>query len=79
MALNDENMTTAVGSQIYDKASEGLQVSGSGGQDKPAIYEADGTPVESNGLAHTIEGMESNKAWYAYFLTRDFWIVLVLG
>ncbi|KAH8816852.1 hypothetical protein F5884DRAFT_237098 [Xylogone sp. PMI_703] len=43
--------------------------------------ETDGSgEVDNSALEHAIETIEDKKkAWYAYFLTRDFWIVLVLG
>ena len=31
-------------------------------------------------LNHAIEALEKRRtAWYAYLLTRDFWLVLVIG
>ncbi|RFU32383.1 hypothetical protein B7463_g3950, partial [Scytalidium lignicola] len=43
--------------------------------------ETDGSgEVDTAVLEHAIEAIEEKKkAWYAYFLTRDFWIVLLLG
>lgn len=36
--------------------------------------------VDAEVLEHAIEVLEGKKkAWYAYLLTRDFWLVLLIG
>jgi solute carrier family 35 protein F1/2 len=36
--------------------------------------------VDGEVLEHAIEALEGKKkAWYAYLLTRDFWLVLLIG
>jgi solute carrier family 35 protein F1/2 len=62
------------------KNSDGLEVTGeeSGSMEMRAQGEEDG--VDGEVLEHAIEVLESKKqAWYAYLLTRDFWLVLVIG
>ncbi|KAI9743404.1 MAG: hypothetical protein M1818_003251 [Claussenomyces sp. TS43310] len=83
--------TTAIESGVYpvdgsayDKhTEEELGPSGSGGdrQSGRGVYEMGATQVgERVELAHAIDEIERKKsAWYAYLLTKDFWIVLVLG
>lgn len=86
MSSKEESRTTAVEApghtvgEFYNKTSDGLEPTGSGSQDAPGSYEMGNAPAERVELAHAIAEIESKKkAWYAYLLTRDFWIVLVLG
>lgn len=39
-----------------------------------------GNQVDGEILEHAIENLEAKKkVWWAYLLTRDFWIIILLG
>lgn len=39
-----------------------------------------GNQVDAEILEHAIENLEAKKkVWWAYLLTRDFWIIILLG
>ena len=61
------------------KASDGLE--GTVGDSPSLEMHAQGADaVDGEVLEHAIEALEGKKkAWYAYLLTRDFWLVLILG
>ena len=66
--------------ESYRKSSDGLQGTGeeSGSMEMHAHVGEDG--VDPEVLEHAIEALESKKrAWYAYLLTKDFWVVLLIG
>jgi len=35
--------------------------------------------VKNDDIGHAIDELENKKSWFAYLMTRDFYIVLVLG
>ncbi|KAI9825109.1 MAG: hypothetical protein M1832_001429 [Thelocarpon impressellum] len=50
---------------------------GKAGHGAPEVVEVNGS---NNGPGSTVEELAArDKSWYAYFKTRDFWMVLVLG
>jgi solute carrier family 35 protein F1/2 len=65
----------------YLKSTDG-EASGSAANGPAGVYEmrAPEDGIDRADLAHAIDEIESKKkSWYAYMLTRDFWIVLALG
>lgn len=85
---NVETKTTAIetqrdvgnGNGESYKGSDGLKGVGeeSGSMEMHAQVGEDG--VDPEVLEHAIEALEGKKkAWYAYLLTRDFWLVLLIG
>lgn len=90
MAAKNATKTTAIETQqdmgighvngeTY-KGSDGLEGMGeeSGSMEMRAQTADDG--VDGEVLEHAIEVLEGKKkAWYAYLLTRDFWLVLLIG
>ncbi|TGO75129.1 hypothetical protein BELL_0232g00010 [Botrytis elliptica] len=72
-----ETNVNALEGDRHAKSSDGAQGSGSFGM---ASDRATGDQVDGEILEHAIENLETkNKKWWAYLLTRDFWIVLILG
>jgi solute carrier family 35 protein F1/2 len=66
----------------YRKTSDGLE--GNGEQSRSIEMGAREVNAEDivdpEVLEYAIEALESKKkAWYAYLLTRDFWVVLLIG
>lgn len=73
-------------SQYYSKSADGIEsgpgVGMNGTEPVNGVFEIPSNANGVNGieLAQALEEIEKKKkAWYAYFLTRDFWIVLALG
>lgn len=72
-----ETNVNALEGDRHTKSSDGAQGSGSFGM---ASDRAAGNQVDGEVLEHAIENLETkNQKWWAYLLTRDFWIILVLG
>ncbi|TEY65665.1 hypothetical protein BOTCAL_0137g00010 [Botryotinia calthae] len=72
-----ETNVNALEGDGHTKSSDGAQGSGSFGM---ASDGAAGNQVDGEVLEHAIETLETkNNKWWAYLLTRDFWIILVLG
>jgi solute carrier family 35 protein F1/2 len=66
--------------ESYRKSSDGLEGTGEegGSMEMHAHVGEDG--VDPEVLEYAIEALESKKrAWYAYLLTKDFWLVLLIG
>ena len=89
MASKNATMTSAIETQQdmgighvngeYYKPSDGLEGTGdeSGSMEmRPQVTD----DVDGEVLEQAIEALEGQKkAWYAYLLTRDFWLVLLIG
>lgn len=61
------------------KASDGLEGTGGGGG-SGSMELRDDSGVDEAVLEQGIEALEQKgKKWYAYLMTRDFWLVLVIG
>lgn len=68
--------------ETYRKSSDGLETNaqGIGRLDTTGERGIEDDEVNPEILAHGLEALEGKKkAWYSYFTTRDFWIVLTLG
>lgn len=68
--------------ETYRKSSDGLETNaqGTGSLDMAGERRVGDDEVDPEILAHGLEALEGKKkAWYSYFTTRDFWIVLALG
>jgi len=92
MASKNGSKTTAIEAheipigESYRKSTDGLEVSngeGSGSIEmigNEGIRSIDDEVLDPIILEQAIEALEGKRTtWYAYFLTRDFWLVLAIG
>lgn len=78
-ATGVETNINSLGGERHTKSSDGTAAAGSGSFEM-ADDRATGDQIDGEILEHAIENLESKKkAWWAYLLTRDFWMVLILG
>jgi solute carrier family 35 protein F1/2 len=84
---NSETKTTAVETHAIGNGESYRKSNGLEGNAENGDYMTAGRRVNSRGeevdgevLEHAIEALEKKKtAWYAYLLTKDFWLVLLIG
>ncbi len=82
-----ETKTTAVETHAIDngefyRKSDGMEGNGESSNSMTAGRRVNGLDEEVDGevLEHAIEALESKRtAWYAYLVTKDFWLVLLIG
>ncbi|KAB8295977.1 hypothetical protein EYC80_008794 [Monilinia laxa] len=74
-----ETNISSLGEERHTKSSDGA-APGSSGSFETAGNRAAEDQVDGEVLEHAIENLKTkNGAWWAYLLTRDFWIILLLG
>ncbi|KAI9649288.1 hypothetical protein NHQ30_001860 [Ciborinia camelliae] len=84
--MGDDMKATGVETNVNCLTGERhIRSSDGAAPDESANFEMNGSgatesEVHGEGLEHAIENLEGKKkAWWGYLLTRDFWIILLLG